>query len=60
VGIGFGIYARRDELNNFSDYNNDEQEEKTIGSWIEHDVVGASHALGEDLVFAVSEALDYE
>lgn len=47
-------------MNNFSDYNNDEQEEKTIGSWIEHDVVGASHALGEDLVSAVSEALDYE
>lgn len=47
-------------MNNFSDYNNDEQEEKTIGNWIEHDVVGASHALGEDLVFAVSEALDYE
>jgi hypothetical protein len=47
-------------MNQFSHYTNDEQEEKTIGSWLDHDLEGASHALGEDLVSAISEVMDYE
>jgi hypothetical protein len=47
-------------LSQFSDYTNDEQEEKTIGNWLEHDLEGASHALGEDVVGAIAEVMDYE
>jgi hypothetical protein len=47
-------------MNQFVEYANDELEESTISSWLQHDLEGASHALGEDLVSAVAEVLDYE
>jgi DNA (cytosine-5)-methyltransferase 3A len=48
-------------LNQFVEYTNDEQEEtSTIGNWIDHDAVGASHMLGEDIYSAVVEALGHD
>ena len=48
-------------MNQFVEYANDELEEtSTISNWIEHDLEGASHVLGEDLVSAISEVIDYE
>lgn len=45
-------------MNQFAQYESEEEQEPTIGSWIYHDSVGASHALGEDIIYAVSEALE--
>lgn len=36
------------------------EEESTIGNWISQDSSGASYALGEDVVSAVTEVLDHE
>lgn len=47
-------------MNQFVEYANDEQSEDTIGNWLDHDLEGASRALGEDLVSAISEVRDYE
>lgn len=45
-------------MNQFEQYDNETEQEQTIGNWIDHDSVGASHALGEDVIYAVSEALE--
>lgn len=48
-------------MNQFAQYDNEvEEETSTIGNWLDHDLEGASHALGEDLVSAISEVIDYE
>ena len=47
-------------MNQFVEYANDEVEEDTISSWLQHDLEGASRALGEDVVSAISEAIGYE
>lgn len=47
-------------MNQFVEYANDERSEDTIGNWLDHDLEGASHALGEDVTYAVKEVLDYE
>lgn len=36
------------------------EETPTIGNWIDHDQVGASHALGEDVISAIEEVLGHE
>lgn len=46
--------------NSQNDWNIEDEETSTIGNWLEHDLEGANHALGEDLVSAVSQALDYD
>lgn len=49
-------------MNQFVEYAEDVEsvENTSIGNWIDHDQVGASHALGEDVIYAVSEALNYD
>lgn len=48
-------------MNQFAQYENEvEEEEPTIGNWIDHDASGASNMLGEDIYSAVVEALGYE
>lgn len=47
-------------MNQFAQYENEIEEEPTIGNWIDHDASGASNMLGEDIYSAVKEALNYE
>ena len=46
--------------NNQDDWDIEDHGDSTIGNWISQDSVGASYALGEDVVSAVVEVLDYE
>ncbi|WP_391559712.1 hypothetical protein [Robertmurraya sp.] len=49
-------------MNQFVEYAEDVEsvENTSIGNWIDHDQVGASHALGEDVISAIEEVLGYE
>lgn len=45
-------------MNQFAQYDNEVEEESTIGNWIDHDASGASNMLGEDIYSAISAALE--
>lgn len=47
-------------MNQFAQYENEVEQEPTISDWISSDASGASNMLGEDIYFAVVEALGYE
>lgn len=50
-------------MNHFTQYSEElnlENEPPTISNWIDHDAVGASHALGEEAFYAISEVLGDE
>lgn len=46
--------------NSQDDWNIEDDGDSTIGNWINQDSVGASYALGEDVLSAVVEVLGYE
>lgn len=47
-------------MNQFVGYSNEEQEEDTIGNWLMGDIQDATDTLGENLIAAISEVIDYE
>lgn len=47
-------------MNQFVEYANDEQNEVTLESWLANDRQDATDTLGEDIVAAISEVIDYE
>lgn len=55
----FEATHKRNESFDWNGWYEDQDESlHNIGNWIDHDSVGASHALGEDVIYAVSEALE--
>lgn len=46
--------------NSQNDWNIEDEEDSTISNWISQDSVGASYALGEDVVSAITEVIEYE
>jgi hypothetical protein len=46
-------------MNQFVEYSNEEQED-TINSWLLGDIQDATATLGEDMIAAISEVIDYE
>lgn len=47
-------------MNHFAQYENEVEQEPTISDWINQDSDGASYALGEDVVSAITEVIEYE
>lgn len=46
-------------MNQFVEYSNEEQE-VTIGNWLMGDIQDATDTLGEDMIAAINEVIDYE
>lgn len=57
----FEATHKRNESFDWNNWYEDQDESlNNIGNWISHDSTGASNALGEDIVSAVSEVLNNE
>lgn len=46
-------------MNQFVEYSNEEQE-VTIGNWLMGDIQDATSTLGEDMVAAINEVIEYD
>lgn len=55
-----GTHKRNEQFSWNQWYEDQDESLDNIGNWISHDSTGASHALGEDIVSAVSEVLNHD